>query len=91
MLLLGIELNSLYISIRHVEKSSGFITITNDSISLFTVMLNVHYSSSSESSLFTYSQEYSHVIFKYRRKVLLYLHLSSRKLLGFYITYRGIR
>jgi hypothetical protein len=48
-------------------------------------MPNVRYTSRFESSLYAYSQEKIHVIFKDRRKILLYMVLSRRKLLVFYI------
>jgi hypothetical protein len=52
-------------------------------------MPNVRYSSRSQSSVYSYSEELGHVIFNNRRNKLLYMDLSHRKKSGFILVNMG--
>jgi hypothetical protein len=86
MLLLRIEEKNFYISSLHVEKCSDLIKFTNHFISLFKEMTNARCILRFESCLYSYLQEKSLVTFKDRRIILLYMDLSRRILLWFYIS-----
>jgi hypothetical protein len=55
-----------------------------------TVMQNKRSSSLLAELLYAKSQEENHVIFKVGREIFIYMDVSRRDLLGFYINYESI-